>query len=59
MSVGAVATPKFERASQDTFFLSIESKDPLFEEDAVRRFLEGTGAVNVSLVGEEEEGDWS
>ena len=53
------ATPKFERASQDTFFLSIESKDPLFDEDAVRRFLEGTGAVNVSLVGEEEQGDWS
>ncbi len=53
------ATPNFRRASQDAFFLSIEANDPLFSEDATRGFLERTGAVNVSLVGADEEGDWS
>jgi hypothetical protein len=32
--------PEFARASQDRFFLCIESVDPQFEENRTRRFLE-------------------
>lgn len=48
--------PNFERASQDRFFLCIEKSDPKFDADEVRRFLQGTGASNVSEVyGDEPE----
>lgn len=44
--------PRFERASQDRFFLCIEAKDPLFDRTKTRQFLESLGA---SLVSEVEE----
>lgn len=45
-------TPGFERASKDRFFLAIEKKDPKFDPEATREFLEGLGAVAVSEVEE-------
>ena len=42
--------PHFEFASQDRFFLAIESKDPLFDYAETRRFLENLGALGVSDV---------
>lgn len=42
--------PGFERASQDRFFLCIESADPLFDNEGTREFLEGLRPMAVSLV---------
>jgi hypothetical protein len=42
--------PGFERASTDRFFLCIEALDPKFEPDLTRRFLEASGAEEVSDV---------
>ena len=42
--------PAFERASQDRFFLCIESSDGRYEATSTRTFLEGLGAVEVSEV---------
>ena len=39
--------PGFERASRDGYFLCIEADDPRFDEDAVRGFLDGTGAGRI------------
>jgi len=44
--------PRFERASQDRFFLCIEATDPLFDRTHTRHFLESTGARLVSEVEE-------
>ncbi len=44
--------PRFERASQDRFFLCIEASDPLFDRAKTRHFLEATGARMVSEVEE-------
>lgn len=44
--------PRFERASQDRFFLCIEATDPLFDRTNTRHFLEATGARMVSEVEE-------
>lgn len=44
--------PRFERASQDRFFLCIETSDPLFDRAKTRHFLETTGARMVSEVEE-------
>lgn len=52
-------TPRFERASQDLFFLAIERRDPKFNEEEVTSFLQSTGARNVSSVNQDEDGDWS
>ena len=52
-------TPRFERASQDLFFLAIEAHDPKFDLENTRTMLEANGATSVSLVNQEEEGDWS
>jgi hypothetical protein len=41
---------RFERATNDLFFISIESWDPQFDPVATRRFLEGLGARQVELV---------
>jgi hypothetical protein len=41
---------RFERASDDTFFLSIESWDPKFDAAATPRFLESLGASYVEVV---------
>lgn len=43
-------TPGFERASQDRFFLCVESDDPLFDNEGTREFLEGLNPVAVSMV---------
>ena len=43
-------TKNFERASQDRFFLCIQSIDEKFDSEEVRSFLESTGAVHVSEV---------
>jgi len=40
----------FERASNDTFFISIESWDPKFDPEKTREFLQGIGARRVELV---------
>lgn len=42
--------PAFERASQDRFFLCIETEDDRYDEGSTRTFLEGVGAVEVSEV---------
>ncbi|MCW5893589.1 MAG: DUF3341 domain-containing protein [bacterium] len=42
--------PGFERATQDRFFLCIESDDPLFDREATRRFLERQTPTKVSEV---------
>jgi ABC-type antimicrobial peptide transport system permease subunit len=40
----------FARASRDRFFLSIETRDPRFDADSTRRFLETLGPREVSDV---------
>jgi hypothetical protein len=40
----------FDRASQDRFFLCIESEDPKFEVEETQAFLRTLGAEDVSLV---------
>jgi hypothetical protein len=40
----------FERASNDTFFISIESWDPKFDAEKTIQFLQGLGARRVELV---------
>lgn len=42
--------PRFELASQDRFFLCIKSKDPKFNLDEARRFLEEQHPREVSVV---------
>lgn len=42
--------PRFERASQDGFFLCIESADPLFDRSQTSNFLRSLGATQVSEV---------
>lgn len=41
---------RFESATNDRFFISIESWDPKFDASGTRRFLEGIGARHVELV---------
>ena len=41
---------EFERASNDGFFISIESWDPRFDPKGTRELLQGLGAVHVELV---------
>jgi hypothetical protein len=41
---------RFDLASQDRFFLCIESNDPKFDPDDTSKFLETLGAYEVSLV---------
>jgi len=38
---------RFKMASQNCFFLAIEAKDPMFDLDGTRAFLEGLGATSV------------
>lgn len=41
---------RFEKSTDDTFFISIESWDPKFDLAGTRRLLEGLGAKSVELV---------
>lgn len=43
-------SPNFVRASEDRFFLCIESSDPKFSPGETRGFLQGLGALQVSEV---------
>jgi hypothetical protein len=40
----------FERATDDAFFISIESWDPRFDPSATRKLLESLGARSVELL---------
>lgn len=42
--------PRFDRASQDGFFLCIEARDPLFDRAQTAQFLRSLGPVQVSEV---------
>jgi hypothetical protein len=44
--------PRFEMATRDRFFLCIEARDPKFDGDATRRFLESFGPREVTDVDE-------
>ena len=44
--------PNFEKATDDTFFVSIEFKDPLFDVKDTRAFLESIGGENIEVVEE-------
>jgi hypothetical protein len=46
------SVPQFERASQDRFFLCIEARDPRFDPQTTRRFLEGLAPQGVMDVAE-------
>lgn len=39
--------PRFAHASRDRFFLAIEARDPKFDPDKTRRFLESLGPAEV------------
>ncbi len=41
---------RFERSTDDTFFISIAADDPRFDRQETPRFLEGLGAAHVELV---------
>ena len=42
--------PEFERASQDRFFLCIETRDPNFNRDQTRAFLQGLSPLSIAEV---------
>ena len=42
--------PKFARATDDRFFISIEVSDPNYDPEKTRALLESTGAVSVEEV---------
>jgi len=44
------SSERFERASDDRFFISIEASDPKFDLDATRRLLEGAHATHVERI---------
>jgi hypothetical protein len=42
--------PRFDRATQDKFFLIVFSSDPQYDSTQTRRFLEGLGPTSISEV---------
>ena len=46
---------RFRRATQDRFFIVIEARDPQFETERTRVFLESLGGTAVEAVGEQGE----
>jgi mono/diheme cytochrome c family protein len=47
---------RFKRATNDRFFVYIESKDPIFDAERVQRLLEGTQPLHMETVHYEAEG---
>lgn len=45
---------KFAKASDDAFYISIEAKDPNFDEEKAEKFLKKIGGKNVELLIEEK-----
>ncbi|WP_234571334.1 DUF3341 domain-containing protein [Rhodohalobacter sp. 614A] len=43
----------FQRATDDGFFVCIESEDPQFEEEKVTKFLKDAGATNIETIYDE------
>jgi len=43
----------FRRATQDRFFISVEARDPQFDEARVRRLLEELGSAHIERIEEE------
>jgi Protein of unknown function (DUF3341) len=41
---------KFKKATDDTFFISIEAKDPLFNEDKTAAFLREIGGRDIEII---------
>ena len=41
---------RFERSTDDKFFISIEARDPKFDAEGTAKFLEGIGSKHVELV---------
>lgn len=41
---------RFLNATQDTFVICVEAKDPKFDPESTRRLLESTGGTNIDLV---------
>lgn len=44
------SSERFERATDDKFFISIEAADPNFQDDETANFLTGIGAAHVETV---------
>ena len=44
------SSERFERATDDAFFISIEARDPRFDREKTRSFLEQLGARHVEAV---------
>ena len=44
------ANPRFERVTDDKFFISIESTDPRFDEEKTEELLKGSGALQVERI---------
>ncbi|MEX0994247.1 MAG: quinol:electron acceptor oxidoreductase subunit ActD, partial [Balneolaceae bacterium] len=43
----------FKKATDDGFFVCIESEDPLFEEDKVKSLLKDAGGTNIETIFDE------
>ena len=43
---------RFERVTDDRFFLAVEARDPRFQVEEVQRMLHGLGALGVELIHE-------
>jgi hypothetical protein len=46
----AFNSEQFERATDNAFFVLIEARDPLYDEQRTRALLEQVGAFNITLV---------
>lgn len=47
------SSENFKRATDDGFFVCIESEDPQFEEEKVTKFLKDVGATNIETIYDE------
>jgi len=52
---GLFASEKFERTTDDAFFISVEASDPNFDADETARFMTEIGARRVEVVPHSEE----